>query len=142
MKAGWDGRLLLAVTMMLGGDAAGLVYEELRGGQENITTRPALLWDGPVLLSTVPITGSSAVARLRRELVKGLAEGTLENTAATRILVLTGTHGDQHGNSVLTDSKLEYIIYYQCDWILAFPLLMLYRMSTLPGQKMIYKNPW
>ena len=116
MKAGWDGRLLLAVTMMLGGDAAGLVYEELRGGQENVSGRPALLWDGPVLLSTVPITGSSAVARLRRELVKGLAEGTLENTAATRILVLTGTHGDQHGNSVLTDSKLEYIIYYQCDY--------------------------
>ena len=118
MKFGWDATVLLAVTMMLGGDAASLVYEELRRGpegRENVPGRPALLWDGPVLLSTVPITGSSAVARLRMELVKGLAEGTLENTAATRILVLTGTHGDQHGNSVLTDSKLAYIIYYQCD---------------------------
>ena len=118
MKAGWDGRLLLAVTMMLGGDAASLVYEELRRGpegRENVPARPALLWDGPVLLSTVPITGSSAVARLRMELVKGLAEGTLENTAATRILVLTGTHGDQHGNSVLTDNKLANSGFYLDD---------------------------
>ena len=62
-----------------------------------------LVLEGPILISTTAIEGDEVMSYLRFKLVESIKEGHLENAESTRVLVLSGSHGDEDGHSGLTD---------------------------------------
>ena len=66
-----------------------------------------LVWEGSILLSTCPITGTTALGKLRHQLLEWLEVKVIRNRATTKILILSGTHGSGDGRSVLTDLSLK-----------------------------------
>ena len=51
------------------------------------------------------ILGSEALGLLYSELERGLENRESENDTNTKVLILSGTHGDDEGNFVLTEMK-------------------------------------
>ena len=74
-----------------------------------------LLWDGSIMLSTCPITGTAALGKLRVQVMNWLQIGVIRNRATAKILILSGTHGSEDGRSVLTDLKLTERTFYVRD---------------------------
>ena len=74
-----------------------------------------LLWDGSIMLSTCPITGTAALGKLRVQVMNWLQIGLIRNRATAKILILSGTHGSEDGRSVLTDLKLTERTFYVRD---------------------------
>ena len=62
-----------------------------------------LVLEGPILISTTAIEGDEVMSHLRLKIVESIKEGHLENAESTRVLVLSGSHGEEDGHSGLTD---------------------------------------
>ena len=82
-----------------------LSFAKCTQGLEHVSSRRELLWDGSLLLAVTAILGSEALGLLYSELERGLQNGEIENDTKTKVLILSGTHGDDEGNSVLTEVK-------------------------------------
>ena len=53
-----------------------------------------LVFEGPILISTTAIEGLEVMSHLRLKIVESVKEGHLENAESTRVLILSGIHGD------------------------------------------------
>ena len=62
-----------------------------------------LILEGPILLSTTAIQGEEVMSHLRNKIVEAIEKGYLENSESTRVLILSGSHGEVDGHSGLTD---------------------------------------
>ena len=81
---------------------------------EEIRTLP-LQVEGSIMLATTPITGTAALVQLARLLRKWLKSGRIKNEEATKILILSGSHGTPAGLSVLSDLGLAEYSFYTRD---------------------------
>ena len=71
--------------------------------------------EGSIMLATTPITGTAALVQLARLLRKWLKSGQIKNEEATKILILSGSHGTKAGLSVLSDLGLADCSFYTRD---------------------------
>ena len=62
-----------------------------------------LVFEGPILISTTAIEGPEVMSHLRLKIVESVKEGHLENAESARVLILSGSHGEEDGHSGLTD---------------------------------------
>ena len=63
-----------------------------------------LVLEGPILISTTAIKGDEVMSYLRNKIVEAIEKGYIENAESTRVLILSGSHGDgDSGHSGLTD---------------------------------------
>ena len=74
-----------------------------------------LQMEGSIMLATTPIVGGPAMDQLRGLLMKWLKSGQIRNEEATRILILSGSHGTPAGLSVLSDPDLANFGFYVRD---------------------------
>ena len=62
------------------------------------------VFDGPILISTTKIEGDEVMNHLRGKIVEAVKNGHLENSETTKVLILSGSHGDgDSGHSGLTN---------------------------------------
>ena len=60
--------------------------------------------EGPILISTTAVKGITVMNQLKDEIVDAVLKGHLKNEEKTRVLILSGSHGDgESGNSGLSD---------------------------------------
>ena len=60
--------------------------------------------EGPILISTTEVKGDFVMGQLRNKIVEAINKGQLANEEGTRVLILSGSHGDNDtGHSGLTD---------------------------------------
>ena len=60
--------------------------------------------EGPILISTTEVKGDFVMGQLRNKIVEAVNKGQLANEEGTRVLILSGSHGDDEtGHSGLTD---------------------------------------
>ena len=60
--------------------------------------------EGPILISTTEVKGDYVMGQLRNKIVEAINKGQLANEEGTRVLILSGSHGDDDtGHSGLTD---------------------------------------
>ena len=60
--------------------------------------------EGPILISTTEVKGDFVMGQLRNKIVEAINKGQLANEEGTRVLILSGSHGDDDtGHSGLTD---------------------------------------
>ena len=60
--------------------------------------------EGPILISTTEVRGDFVMGQLRNQIVEAVNKGQLANEEGTRVLILSGSHGDDEtGHSGLTD---------------------------------------
>ena len=71
--------------------------------------------EGSIMLATTPITGTAALVQLARLLRKWLKSGQIKNEEATKILILSGSHGTKAGLSVLSDMQWAEYSFYTRD---------------------------
>ena len=71
--------------------------------------------EGSIMLATTPITGTAALVQLARLLRKWLKSGQIKNEEATKILILSGSHGTPAGLSVLSDKEQAHYTFYARD---------------------------
>ena len=71
------------------------------------------LQDGPILISVSPVEGDFTMITLKRKLIKWKKQ--MLNDPATRVLVITGSHGELDGRTALTDLSLAVSQFYQRD---------------------------
>ena len=64
-------------------------------------------------MSTTAITGGKVMDKLRTDLVSAKERGIINNSQETKVLILTGSHGDnESGASGLTDrGYIDYDLY-------------------------------
>ena len=62
-----------------------------------------LVFEGPILISTTAIEGPEVMSHLRLKIIESIKEGHLENAESARVLILSGSHGEEDGHSGLTD---------------------------------------
>ena len=74
-----------------------------------------LVSEGPILISTTKIKGHEIMSHLRDKLVETIEKGYLQNEDNTKVLILSGTHGDSLGHSGLTDIELFDGHFYEDD---------------------------
>ena len=71
--------------------------EDKAGGQNVVS-------EGPILISTTEVKGDFVMGQLRNNILEAIGKGQLTNEAGTRVLILSGSHGDGGtGYSGLTD---------------------------------------
>ena len=71
--------------------------------------------EGSIMLATTPIYGPDALGQLAQLLRKWLKSGQIKNEEATKILILSGSHGTPAGLSVLSDMEQEEYEFYTRD---------------------------
>ena len=78
-----------------------------------------LVSEGPILISTTKIKGHEIMSHLRDKLVENIEKGYIQNAENTKVLILSGTHGDSLGHSGLTDIELfdEHFYEDDCSWV-------------------------
>ena len=60
--------------------------------------------EGPILISTTEVKGDYVMGQLRNKIVEAINKGQLANEEGTRVLILSGSHGDDDtGHSGLTN---------------------------------------
>ena len=60
--------------------------------------------EGPILISTTEVKGDFVMGELRNKIVEAINKGQLANEEGTRVLILSGSHGDDDtGHSGLTN---------------------------------------
>ena len=60
--------------------------------------------EGPILISTTEVKGDYVMGQLRNKIVEAINKGQLANEEGTRVLILSGSHGDDEtGHSGLTE---------------------------------------
>ena len=60
--------------------------------------------EGPILISTTEVRGDFVMGQLRNKIVEAINKGQLANEEGTRVLILSGSHGDDDtGHSGLTN---------------------------------------
>ena len=60
--------------------------------------------EGPILISTTEVKGDFVMGQLRNQILEAIEKGQLTNQKGTRVLILSGSHGDGGtGHSGLTD---------------------------------------
>ena len=60
--------------------------------------------EGPIMISTTEVKGDFVMGQLRDKIVEAIKNGYLKNEESTRVLILSGSHGDGvSGHSGLTD---------------------------------------
>ena len=62
-----------------------------------------LVFEGPILISTTAIEGPEVMSHLRLKIFESIKEGHLENAESARVLILSGSHGEEDGHSGLTE---------------------------------------
>ena len=80
--------------------------EDKAGGQNVVS-------EGPILISTTEVKGDFVMGQLRNTILEAIGKGQLTNEAGTRVLILSGSHGDGGtGHSGLTDiGKLREVVF-------------------------------
>ena len=71
------------------------------------TVMSKLISEGPLLISTREIMGDDVLNELKCKIVAAIEKGYLVNEESTHVLILTGSHGNEAGHSVLTDIELH-----------------------------------
>ena len=62
------------------------------------------VFDGPILISTTKVVGDEVMSHLKSKIVEAVNNGHLENAETTKVLILSGSHGDgDSGHSGLTN---------------------------------------
>ena len=74
-----------------------------------------LILEGPILISTTEIEGDDVMGHLKTKIVEAIGKGYLQNAESTRVLILSGTHGDEDGYSALTDILKSDEQFYKGD---------------------------
>ena len=69
----------------------------------NRSEQSKFLLEGPILISTTKIEGDEVMNHLKVKIMEAVENGHLENAENTRVLILSGSHGDANGHSGLTD---------------------------------------
>ena len=60
--------------------------------------------EGPILISTTEVKGDFVMGQLRNKIVEATKKGQLTNDEGTKVLILSGSHGDDDtGHSGLTE---------------------------------------
>ena len=62
-----------------------------------------LVLEGPILISTTEVLGSEVMNHLRDKILEFIVNGYLKNAEVTKVLILTGSHGNEDGHSALSD---------------------------------------
>ena len=72
-----------------------------------------MIVEGPTLLTTTPVRGEFVLGKLKEMLVDMIEKGLITNEEIVRVLILSGSHGDEDsGASGLTDiAQLEHSFY-------------------------------
>ena len=75
-------------------------------------TKHFYMADGAILMSPNATSGRGITEELKEMLVKHVADNIIANTEDTRVLTISGTHGDQGGASALSEKDMaEYELY-------------------------------
>ena len=69
----------------------------------NKSDQSNLVLEGPILISTTPVLGSEVMNHLKRKIKEFIKKRYLTNEESTKVLILSGSHGDEDGHSGLTD---------------------------------------
>ena len=69
----------------------------------NKSDQSNLVLEGPILISTTEVLGSEVMNHLRDKIIKFIVNGYLKNAEGTKVLILTGSHGNEDGHSALSD---------------------------------------
>ena len=77
------------------------------------TKNEPFLQDGPIFVSVSPVEGEYTMLTLKRKLIKWKKQ--MLNDPATRVLVITGSHGELDGRTALTDLSLAVPQFYHRD---------------------------
>ena len=73
-------------------------HENKQGFEQNVVS------EGPILISTTEVKGDFVMGQLRNKIVEAIGKGQLTNEEETKVLILSGSHGDDDtGHSGLTD---------------------------------------
>ena len=68
----------------------------------NRSDQSNLVLEGPILISTTAVLGSDVMNHLRDKINKAIEKGYLTNEESTKVLILSGTHGNEDGHSALS----------------------------------------
>jgi hypothetical protein len=75
-------------------------------------TKHFYMTDGAILMTPNATSGSGITEELKEMLFKNVKKKMIDNTEDTKVLTMTGTHGDSSGVSALTDkNQAEYELY-------------------------------
>ena len=74
-----------------------------------------LVLEGPILISTTEVLGSEVMDHLRDKIIEFIVNGYLKNAEGTKVLILTGSHGNKDGHSALSDISLHVEQFYKDD---------------------------
>ena len=75
--------------------------EELEDGSTNYQN---VVSEGPIMISTTEVKGEFVMSQLRDKIVDAILKGHLANEENTRVLILSGSHGDgESGDSGLSN---------------------------------------
>ena len=69
----------------------------------NKSDQSNLVLEGPILISTTAVLGSDVMNRLQGKIKEAVEKGCLTNEESTKVLILSGSHGNEDGHSALSD---------------------------------------
>ena len=77
------------------------------------TSKQNVVSEGPILISTTEVKGDFVMGQLRSRIIEAIGKGQLTNEKGTRVLILSGSHGDDEtGHSGLTDIEKLRKVYF------------------------------
>ena len=88
---------------------------EVEKDKEKPAARQNVVSEGPILISTTEVKGDFVMGQLRSRILEAIDKGQLTNERGTRVLILSGSHGDGGtGHSGLTDiEKLRKAVFHR-----------------------------
>ena len=69
----------------------------------NKSDKANLVLEGPILISTTAVLGSEVMYHLQGKIKEAIENGYLTNEESTKVLILSGSHGNEDGYSALSD---------------------------------------
>ena len=69
----------------------------------NKSEQSTLVLEGPILISTTAVLGSDVMNHLQGKIKEAVEKGCLTNEESTKVLILSGSHGNEDGHSALSD---------------------------------------
>ena len=69
----------------------------------NKSDQSNLVLEGPILISTTAVLGSEVMYHLQGKIKEAIENGYLTNEESTKVLILSGSHGNEDGHSALSD---------------------------------------
>ena len=71
---------------------------------EELENKQTVVSEGPIMISTTEVKGEFVMSQLRDKIADAILKGHLANEENTRVLILSGSHGDgESGDSGLSN---------------------------------------